>query len=193
MTNLKFQLEQVGLSERFDVVLEECARIREELGWPIMITPFSQLVGTQAVLNVVNAERYRVVPNEVKKYVLGYYGKLLAKVDGEAMDRIVANGSRQIALQPQPLAPAVAALRKHYPNAGDDELLLRFQLPGAHVDAMRAAQPMDHAYSASAPIVELVRRLIQRRKPGRVYVRKGEAEVSVTSRVQRIYEPATDR
>ena len=183
LSNFREQLAAAGLSHKFNELLEECARVRRELAWPIMITPYAQFVGTQAVLNVVHGERYRVVPNEVKKYVLGYYGKLLAKVDGAAMDRIVANGSPQIALKPQPLAPAVAGLRKQYPNAGDDELLLRFQLPGAHVDAMLAAQPVDHAYSASEPIVDLVRKLIQRRKPGRVYVRKGGVEVSLTSKI----------
>lgn len=181
LSNFREQLAAAGLSHKFDELLAECARVRRELAWPIMITPFAQFVGTQAVLNVVHGERYRVVPNEVKKYVLGYYGKLLAKVDGEALDRIVANGSREIALKPQPLAPAVAALRKQYPDADDDERLLRFQLPGAHVDAMRAAQPKDHSYSAGAPIVDLLRKLLQRRKPGRIYVRKGEVEVSVTT------------
>ena len=181
LSNFREQLAAAGLSHKFDALLEECARVRRELAWPIMITPYAQFVGTQAVLNVVHGERYRVVPNEVKKYVLGYYGKLLAKVDGEAMDRIVANGSREIALKPQPIPPAVTALRRQYPQAGDDELLLRAQLPGAFVDAMRAAQPVDHSYSASMPIVDLVKKLIQQRKPGRIYVRKGEVEVSMTS------------
>ena len=183
LSNFREQLAAAGLSHKFDELLEECARVRRELAWPIMITPYAQFVGTQAVLNVVHGERYRVVPNEIKKYVLGYYGKLLAEVDGEAMDRIVANGSPAIALKPQPLAPAVAGLRRQYPNASDDELLLRCQLPGAFVDAMLAAQPVDHAYSASMPIVDLVKKLLQRRKPGRVYIRKGEVEVSVTSAV----------
>ena len=89
-----------------------------------MITPFSQFVGTQAVLNVVHGERYRIVPNEVKKYALGYYGKLLAPIEPEALDRIVANGAKDIALTPQPLAPAVAELRKKYPGASDDESML---------------------------------------------------------------------
>ena len=55
--------------------------MRHELGFPILITPFAQFVGTQAVLNVVQGERYRTVPDEVKKYALGYFGKLLAPVD----------------------------------------------------------------------------------------------------------------
>lgn len=180
LSNFREQLAAAGLSHKFNELLEECARVRKDLAWPIMITPYAQFVGTQAVLNVVHGERYRVVPNEVKKYVLGYYGKLLAKVDGQAMDRIVANGSQQIALQPQPLAPALAALRRQYPKASDDELLLRFQLPGAHVDAMIAAQPVSHEFSASDPIVDLLRKLIARRKPGRVYVRKGAVEMSIT-------------
>ena len=113
LSNFKSQLAEAGLSDRFDQLLEEVARVREELGYPIMITPFAQLVGTQAVLNVVHGERYRVVPNEIKKYALGYYGKLLAPVAPDVLDRIVENGSKQIALKPVAPEPAVAALRKN--------------------------------------------------------------------------------
>jgi len=146
LTNLKFQLEQAGLADRFDAVLEECARVREELGWPIMITPFSQLVGTQAVLNVVQGERYRVVPNEVKKYALGHYGKLLAPVDPDVLDRIVANGSSEILATAPALEPAVPALRRQYPAQGDDERLLRFMFAGNQVDEMLAAGPLATEY-----------------------------------------------
>ena len=68
-----------------------------------MITPFAQFVGTQAVLNVVHGERYRHVPDEVKKYALGYYGKLLAPIESNVLDAIVQNGSPHIALKPAPL------------------------------------------------------------------------------------------
>lgn len=181
LSNFREQLAQAGLSSKFDELLEECARVRRELAWPIMITPFSQFVGTQAVLNVVHGERYRIVPNEVKKYVLGYYGKLLAPVDPEALDRIVENGSQHIALEPQPRAPALDALRRQYPGASDDERLLRYQLPGTLVDEMLAAQPADMNYSVRAPVVDLVRQLVQRRKPGRVHVRKGGVDISLTT------------
>ncbi len=66
---------------------------------------FSQFVGTQAVFNVIHGERYAIVPNEVKKYVLGYYGKLLGPVDPNVYDRIVANGAKDIPLEPKPLEP----------------------------------------------------------------------------------------
>jgi oxaloacetate decarboxylase alpha subunit len=181
LSNFRAQLAVAGLSDKFDELLRECARVRRELAYPIMITPFSQFVGTQAVLNVVHGERYRIVPNEEKKYALGYYGKLLGPVDPDALDRNVENGSKDIALTPQPLAPAVDALRAKYPNADDDERLLRFMLAGTQVDEMLAAQPMDTRYSAKSPIVDLVERLVKRRKPGRVYIRKGDFEFSATS------------
>ena len=163
MSNFRSQLAQAGLSHLFQKLLEECARVRYELGYPIMITPFAQLVGTQAVLNVVQGERYRTVPDEVKKYALGYYGKLLAPVDPDVLDRIVANGSPKIALKPQALPPAVARLRKQYPNIGDDERLLRFMFAGGQVDDMLAAGPMATEYVFEKPLVRLVRELSERR------------------------------
>jgi oxaloacetate decarboxylase (Na+ extruding) subunit alpha len=129
-----------------------------------MITPFAQFVGTQAVLNVMHGERYRYVPDEVKKYALGYYGRLLAPVEPDVLDRIVANGSPDIALTPQPLALAVSALRKKYPDADDDERLLRFMFAGGHlVDAMKLAGPTKTTYTFEKPLVRLVRELAERR------------------------------
>ena len=164
MSNLRSQLAQAGLSHLFQKLLEECARVRNELGYPIMITPFAQLVGTQAVLNVVQGERYRTVPDEVKKYALGYYGKLLAPVDSRragphrrqrlAADRAQAPGAR---------SPAVAKLRKQYPNASDDERLLRFMFAGTQVDEMLAAGAMQTEYMFEKPLVKLVRELAERR------------------------------
>jgi oxaloacetate decarboxylase (Na+ extruding) subunit alpha len=163
MSNFRAQLAHAGLSHRFDELLEECARVRYELGYPIMITPFSQLVGTQAVLNVVQGERYRTVPDQVKKYALGYYGKLLAPVDANVLDRVVANGSPKIGLRPQALPPAVAKLRKQYPDIDDDERLLRFMFAGGQVDDMLAAGAMVTEYAFEKPIVRLVRELSERR------------------------------
>jgi oxaloacetate decarboxylase alpha subunit len=137
--------------------------VRHELGFPILITPFAQFVGTQAVLNVVQNERYRTIPDEVKKYTLGYFGKLLAPVDPDVLDRIVENGSPKIALKPQPLPPAADKLRKQYPNASDDERILRFMFAGQQVDEMLAAGPMRTDYMFEAPLVKLVRELAARR------------------------------
>jgi oxaloacetate decarboxylase alpha subunit len=163
LSNFRVQLAELGLSEKFDELLHECVRVRNELGYPIMITPFAQFVGTQAVLNVVHGERYKHVPDEVKKYALGYFGKLLAPVEPDILDRIVANGSPHIALKPAPLPPRVDSLRKQYPNASDDERLLRAMFAGGQVDAMREAGATKTNYEFEQPMVRLVRELASRR------------------------------
>jgi len=169
LANFRVQLAELGMTDRYQEVLEECARVRKELGYPILITPFAQFVGTQAVLNVVHGERYKIVPNEVKKYALGYYGKLLAPVEPAVLDRIIANGSSTIAMKPDPLPPAVAALRKRYPDADDDERVLRFMYAGTQVDDMLAAGPMNLDYQFEAPLTRLVRGLADR-KFSRIFV-----------------------
>jgi oxaloacetate decarboxylase (Na+ extruding) subunit alpha len=184
LSNFQAQLEQAGLGNKFDELLSECGRIRGELGWPIMITPFSQYVGTQAVLNIVCGERYAVVPDEVKKYALGYYGKLLAPIDANVLDRIIENGSNRIALNPVTPEPAVEALRKRYPSASDDERLLRFQIPGPHVDNMLAAGPMRTTYPFECSALKLIEKLSKRRNLGRVYIEKGDTRIEVISKLR---------
>ena len=117
LSNLVSQLRSAGLGHRLDEVLAECSRVREELGWPIMVTPFSQLVGVQATLNVLEGERYARIPDEVKRYALGYYGRLLAPVAPDVLDRIVEHGSPTIALTPPELEPALDGLKHRYPDA----------------------------------------------------------------------------
>ena len=174
LTNFHFQLAQAGLGDKLDAVLHECAQIRQELGWPIMVTPFAQFVGTQAVLNVVQGERYRVVPDEVKKYALGYYGRLLAPVEPNVLDRIVGNGSQRIALEPAPMPPAVPELRRKYPNMSDEERLLRYSFAGNQVDEMLAAGPTRTAYPFQAPVEKLMSELARRPRLDYIDIRKGD-------------------
>ena len=179
LSNMRAQLEQAGLGHKLQEVLAECARVRAELGWPAMVTPFSQLVGTQAVLNVVQGERYRTVPDEVKKYALGYYGKLLAPVEPNVLDRIVSRGSAKIALTPRPPEPAVPVLRRTYPHASDDERLLRYMYAGSQVDDMLAAEPTRAEYAFERPLVRLIRELTQRRKYRRIYIRQRDLRIDI--------------
>ena len=181
LSNFHAQLAAAGLSHKFEELLNECAAVRRDLAWPIMITPFSQFVGTQAVFNIVHGERYAVVPDEVKKYALGYYGKLLGPVEPNVLDRIVQNGSRRIPLKPPPIEPLVAKARKKYPNASDDELLLRIMLPARAVDDMIAAQPFDTRYQPASPIVDLVRELAKRKRPSHVHLSKGGLSIAMTT------------
>lgn len=178
-SNFKFQLGQAGLSHKLDDILHECADIRRELGWPVMVTPFSQLVGTQAFINVVQGERYRIVPDEVKKYALGYYGKLLAPIEPNVLDRIIGNGSAQIALVPPSLEPAVPELRKKYPDLADEERLLRYSYAGSQVDEMLAAGLLQAEYHFEKPFVRLVKGLAIRRPRGRIFIAKGSTRLEL--------------
>ncbi|HSF05060.1 MAG TPA: pyruvate carboxylase subunit B [Methylomirabilota bacterium] len=164
ITNLTAQLAQLGIAERLDEVLQEIARVREELGYLIMVTPFSQLVGTQAVLNVLGGERYRIIPNEVIKYAFGHYGQPAAPIDPEVMDRIAALPAARHLHAPEPLPPAVPRLRAAFGGSiSDDELLLRIMFPEAAVVAMLAAGPIPlELPDTRQPLVDLVEAIASR-------------------------------
>jgi len=94
MSNLANQLKEQGALGRIDEVFAEIPRVREDLGYPPLVTPTSQIVGTQAVMNVLAGSRYKTITNEVKRYLLGHYGKPLGTVDGELRKRAV--GSEEV-------------------------------------------------------------------------------------------------
>ncbi|NCB72283.1 MAG: oxaloacetate decarboxylase subunit alpha [Clostridia bacterium] len=91
LSNLMFQLKQQGMSDRFNEVLEEVPNIRKDLGYPPLVTPMSQMVGTQAVFNVMLKERYKMVPNEIKDYVLGRYGNPPVPIDESVKTIVLKN------------------------------------------------------------------------------------------------------
>ncbi|KUK31050.1 MAG: AccB acetyl-CoA carboxylase, biotin carboxyl carrier protein [Thermoanaerobacterales bacterium 50_218] len=91
ITNLVVQLEEQKALHRLDEVLEEIPRVREDLGYPPLVTPTSQVVGIQAVLNVLLGERYKMVPQEVKDYVRGFYGKPPAPIKEEIKKLIIGD------------------------------------------------------------------------------------------------------
>ncbi|MFC3228158.1 hypothetical protein ACFOGJ_13010 [Marinibaculum pumilum] len=143
----KNQLAQHGMPEKLDAVLEETGRVRRELGYPGMMTPFSQLVGTLAVLNVVLGERYRVIPDEVIKYACGHYGQPVAPIDPEVLNRIEdAPRYREIRDDP-PAQPSLDELRQEYgAHLSDEELLLQILVPPHEIAKARAAGPVERAY-----------------------------------------------
>jgi len=90
-SNLLAQLKEQNALDRLKEVLEEVPRVREELGYPPLVTPTSQLVGIQAVFNVLSGKRYSIVPNEVKDYVKGLYGKPPAPIKKEVKKKIIGD------------------------------------------------------------------------------------------------------
>lgn len=159
---LKAQLEQHGMTHRLDEVLAETGRVREELGWPVMATPLSQLVGTQAVLNVVSGERYELVPDQVVAYAAGHYGEPPAPIDPEVLARIMAAGNAARVLANPPEQPTLEELReRHGTGPGEDDLLiLRALIPEPDIAAMQAAGPVARDYPLLSAEVEEIRNLI---------------------------------
>lgn len=137
MTNLTRQLNEVGKGDLLPQVLEEIIHVRKELGYPVMATPYSQMVGAQAVENVVSGEeRYRHVTDEVIKYLLGFYGEPAGPVDQNVKDKILLTprGKQLANWQPQRRFKPLEEIRKEVgPDLSDDELLLKIMVPGKFV------------------------------------------------------------
>jgi len=91
LSNLVSQLREQGAADRYEEVLAEVPRVREELGYPPLVTPSSQIVGTQATLNVILGERYKVIPGEVKNYIRGFYGRPPAPIDPEVKRKAIGD------------------------------------------------------------------------------------------------------
>jgi len=101
-TNLIAQLEQQNALDRMEEVLEEIPRVRKDMGYPPLVTPTSQLVGTQAVFNVLLGERYKIIPREIVNYVKGYYGKPAGPISEELMEKAL-KGEKPITCRPADL------------------------------------------------------------------------------------------
>ena len=164
ISNIRSQLAPLGLVHRLPDVLEEAARVRCELGYPIIVSPFAQFVMTQAVLNVMSRERYATVPDEVRKYVLGYYGEVAGPIDPDVMDRITRGEAPTTERPGDRLEPGIPKLRaERGPFTNDDDLLLAAFYPETELKALRDAGPIKTDYPLSAtPIATLLKEIALR-------------------------------
>jgi oxaloacetate decarboxylase (Na+ extruding) subunit alpha len=159
---LRNQLIQHRMADRLDDVLNETAVVRKELGYPGMMTPFSQLVGTQAVLNIVTGQRYSVIPDEVIKYAVGHYGKPVAPIELDILDRISTAPRYKDIVENPPAQPTLEELRHEYGDISDDELLLQAVVPIHDIDRMRASGSIRLDFpTLSSPELNFVRELMQ--------------------------------
>jgi oxaloacetate decarboxylase alpha subunit len=162
ISNFRNQLKDLGLIHRLDEVLEEAGRIRTEIGYPIMVTPFSQFVGVQAVFNVVQGERYKTVPHELYLYALGHYGEPAAPIDPDVLDRILAGKSENRIDSDAVFGARVLDQfrREHGPFRSDEDLLLHlFYGKEAALALQRAPQPTLQRPGANAPLRALIEQL----------------------------------
>jgi len=147
LTTLKRQLTEMKMENRLEEVLREIIQVRKELGYPVMVTPFSQFVGSQATMNVVTGKRYSRVPTQVIEYVAGYYGTPPAPVDQNVMDKISSQPQAGSILSAETAEPTIEELRQKIGiSYSDEEFLIRLALTDKEVDDMLAAGPIKTEY-----------------------------------------------
>lgn len=129
LSNLISQLKQAGKSELLNDVLEEVPRVREDAGYPPLVTPTSQIVGTQAVFNVLNGQRYKMVTKEFKGLVRGEYGQTPVKISDEFRRQIIGDEEPITCRPADLLKPELAELREKVKKyAIQDEDVLSYAL-----------------------------------------------------------------
>ncbi len=157
MSTTRRQLRELGMEDRFPALMEEVGHVRAELGHPIMVTPFPQMVCSQALFNVIGTERYENVPDQIIRYVQGSFGRPAGVIDQNIMDKILnLPRAKELAQEPSPKTPS--ELRKVFGNSiSDEELLLRATMPADLVDAMVAKGPFPNHYN---PVVRQISSLV---------------------------------
>ncbi len=161
-------------------MVEELGRVREELGWPIVMTPFAQMVMTQAVMNVTANERYSVIPDEVIRYAIGKFGRPNQPIAPNVLDRIMAlPRTKELAAEPD-MADLPALRKRIGSHLSDEEFLLRATMPTNLVDAMQAAGPAPRHYDPTLrPAMALIRQLLARTDVTRVSVEKAGFKIDL--------------
>jgi oxaloacetate decarboxylase alpha subunit len=135
VTTTKRHLQEIGKPELFDATLEEVTRVRAEMGYPIMVTPVSQFVATQAVMNVIYDERWSKVSNEMIRYFHGHFFEPAAPVDPQVADKVLSMPRAAKLKDVEPLS--LEGAREKFGDAiSEEELLLRLTMPAEQVDTM---------------------------------------------------------
>jgi oxaloacetate decarboxylase alpha subunit len=174
------QLAELKLEHRFADLLREVIQVRAELAYPIMVTPFPQMICTQALYNLIGRERYATVSDQIIRYVLGKFGRPSAAIEPNVLDRIL-DRPRAIELANEAPPPAPTELRRNF-KAGisDEEFLLRATMPEQQVDAMLAAGPAPHRYNPLVrPVLKLLQELKQRQPIAHLQIDKPDFHLTL--------------
>ena len=184
ISHLKHQLNQIGVIDRLEEVLVEVGKVRAELGYPIMVTPFSQFVCSQSALNVISGERYKQITDEIIQLVMGHWGKeAAADVDPEVKDRILsAPRAKQFEnWEVEELGISEVRRKLGGPDLSDDDLILRYIAPLGEIEEMYEAGPPRMYTTGGGPMVKLVRELLNRNEFSAIAVQAGQDSIQFQS------------
>lgn len=176
ISNLRYQLDKVGMLSHLDATLAEAAQVRSDFGYPIMVTPLSQFVGTQAAINVMTGARYEQVSDETIYYALGHFGQEATEaMDPNVKDKILnRKRAKELAQLEFPELSVQEVRQKYGESLTDEELILRAFVDEKAVEvARRPSAIINMGLSVRQPIVELVSRLLQMKDKRYVSVQQG--------------------
>jgi oxaloacetate decarboxylase alpha subunit len=173
VTTTQRMLEEIRRPELYGAVLEEIARVRAEMGYPILVTPVSQFMVTQAMRNVIDEERWTNVSDETVRYFLGHYGEFAAPVDPEIAAQVLALPQAEKLRTARPVS-LDGARERFGTRISEEELLLRLVMPAEQVDAMRPLAASAPPPGRGAPVVRLLRELHSRQEISYLRVQKGD-------------------
>ena len=186
ISNLRHQLSRVGMENRIDETLEEAAQVRAEFGYPIMGTPLSQFVGSQAAINVIVGERYKEVTDQTIEYAMGIWGKEGAVyMDANVKEKILNRPrAKEIAERPHP-TDSLQDLRRKYGGEGvsDEEVLLRFFTSEEDVERMHAAGPSRSYSSNGNPLLNLVAELSKQTDRSSIFIQRPNFSLRLEKRL----------
>ena len=181
ISNLRYQLETMKLAHRLPEILQEIVCVRKDLGYPIVVSPFAQYLVTQATLNVVQGERYKTIPDEIRKYAGGYYGRVAAPMSGEFLDRLNLKSDELVSERPgEHIEPWLPHLRAGLgAGASDGDLLLAAFYDQALLEPLKRPAP-EYRWRTS-PLHELVAWLGARRDIEHAHIRFAGTEMTFTA------------
>ena len=184
ISNMRHQLKIVGMEHKMEAALEEAAHVRKDFGYPIMVTPLSQYVGTQAAINVLLGERYKEVPDQVIQYALGFWGKEAVEVmDADVRDKILSRPRAKEWThweQPEPTLNEVR--QKLGVHLSDEELILRFFAGDDYVNALPDGGKPREYLNGDLPLVKLIEQLSQRNGSNQIFIKRPGFSVRMEKR-----------
>lgn len=187
ISNLRHQLAKMHLGNRLNEVLAETVQVKKDLGHPIMVTPFSQFVVSQAAINIMTGKRYEQVTEEIIKYALGFWGKsAAAAIDPNITDMLLSRARAKELAHWEPPQPSIAELRQKLGggSVSDDELILRFIMGGEkEIRIMKAAGPAKEYFTTQNPLVAFIHDLLQKNDINDVLVEKGDFLLSLKKNI----------
>jgi oxaloacetate decarboxylase alpha subunit len=175
---LRNQLSEIGQGHRLEEVIHEVKTVRKELGYPIMVTPFSQFLVTQATMNVVTGQRYAQVSDELIKYALGFWGKeASSSIAPNVKDKILGLPRARELAGWEVAQPSLNEVRNKLGGRGisDEELLLRFIVQDEEaIKRMKASGTPKEYPMASESVVDFLEELIRQKDLAEIHIQQDD-------------------